>query len=297
MNSLIATQLPAAAEATDGVNTQLLIVAGVGIALIVVLIAKFKFHPFLALDPGLRVRGPRRRRGTGEGHHQLRGRGGRRPEGSRPADRPRRHAGQAARRLRRRQQGGRHPAGQGHRKQAGLVHHARRRDHRPADVLRDRARPAAAGDRPGHPALQDAAHAHRHPGAGRPVRAARTRAAAPRPADRDQRRQGRTGHHPGPRHPGRHPHGHHLRPALLAPGSPVGARGRSRRGRRRRHRARCRHGGRQAPAKLHRHADDHSLPGGAHAAQGRHGHHLAGPQDSPGHPDRSSTSSASRSSP
>ena len=45
-------QLPAAVEAGTGVNTQLLIIAGLGIALLVVLIAKFKFHPFLALILG-----------------------------------------------------------------------------------------------------------------------------------------------------------------------------------------------------------------------------------------------------
>ena len=52
MKSLIATQLPAAVEAASGINTQLLIIAGLGIALLVVLIAKFKFHPFLALILG-----------------------------------------------------------------------------------------------------------------------------------------------------------------------------------------------------------------------------------------------------
>jgi len=39
-------------EAWTGHDTQLLVVAGLGIALIVVLIAKFKFHPFLALVLG-----------------------------------------------------------------------------------------------------------------------------------------------------------------------------------------------------------------------------------------------------
>jgi gluconate:H+ symporter, GntP family len=52
VKSLIATQLPAAVEAGTGINTQLLIIAGLGIALLVVLIAKFKFHPFLALILG-----------------------------------------------------------------------------------------------------------------------------------------------------------------------------------------------------------------------------------------------------
>ena len=52
MNSLAALQLPAAVEAWTGHDTQLLVVAGLGIALIVVLIAKFKLHPFLALVLG-----------------------------------------------------------------------------------------------------------------------------------------------------------------------------------------------------------------------------------------------------
>ncbi len=45
-------QLPAAVEAWTGHDTQLLVVAALGIALIVVLIATFKLHPFLALILG-----------------------------------------------------------------------------------------------------------------------------------------------------------------------------------------------------------------------------------------------------
>ncbi|QCB98920.1 gluconate transporter [Arthrobacter sp. PAMC25564] len=48
----MATQLPTAVEAWTGHDTQLLLVAALGIALIVVLIAKFKLHPFLALVLG-----------------------------------------------------------------------------------------------------------------------------------------------------------------------------------------------------------------------------------------------------
>ncbi|HET8879765.1 MAG TPA: gluconate:H+ symporter [Arthrobacter sp.] len=48
----LALQLPAAVEAWSGHDTQLLVVAALGIALIVVLIAKFKLHPFLALVLG-----------------------------------------------------------------------------------------------------------------------------------------------------------------------------------------------------------------------------------------------------
>ncbi|MET4093430.1 GntP family gluconate:H+ symporter [Arthrobacter sp. UYCu712] len=52
MNSLLAMQLPAAVEAWTGHDTRLLLVAALGIALIVVLIAAFKLHPFLALILG-----------------------------------------------------------------------------------------------------------------------------------------------------------------------------------------------------------------------------------------------------
>jgi len=52
LNSLAALQLPAAVEAWTGHDTRLLVVAAIGIALIVVLIAKFKLHPFLALVLG-----------------------------------------------------------------------------------------------------------------------------------------------------------------------------------------------------------------------------------------------------
>jgi GntP family gluconate:H+ symporter len=52
LNYRIATQLPAAVEGWTGHDTQLLVVAGLGIALIVVLIAKLKLHPFLALVLG-----------------------------------------------------------------------------------------------------------------------------------------------------------------------------------------------------------------------------------------------------
>ena len=47
-----ALQLPAAVAAWTGHDTQRLVVAALGIALIVVLIAKFKLHPFLALVLG-----------------------------------------------------------------------------------------------------------------------------------------------------------------------------------------------------------------------------------------------------
>ncbi|WP_226761706.1 gluconate:H+ symporter [Arthrobacter sp. SO3] len=45
-------QLPAALEAWTGFDTRLMVVAALGIALIVVLITKFKLHPFLALILG-----------------------------------------------------------------------------------------------------------------------------------------------------------------------------------------------------------------------------------------------------
>lgn len=52
MNSLSVTQLPAALEAWTGFDTRLMVVAALGIALIVMLITKFKLHPFLALILG-----------------------------------------------------------------------------------------------------------------------------------------------------------------------------------------------------------------------------------------------------
>lgn len=52
MNSLLSTQLPAAVEAWTGLDTRLMAVTAIGIALIVVLITKFKLHPFLALILG-----------------------------------------------------------------------------------------------------------------------------------------------------------------------------------------------------------------------------------------------------
>lgn len=52
MNSLLTTQLPAAVEAWTGLDTRLMAVTAIGIALIVVLITKFKLHPFLALILG-----------------------------------------------------------------------------------------------------------------------------------------------------------------------------------------------------------------------------------------------------
>jgi GntP family gluconate:H+ symporter len=48
----MATQFPTAVEGWTGHDTLLLVVAAIGIALIVVLIAKFKLHPFLALVLG-----------------------------------------------------------------------------------------------------------------------------------------------------------------------------------------------------------------------------------------------------
>ena len=44
--------LPAAVEPWNGHDTQLVVVAAIGIALIVVLIVKLKLHPFLALVLG-----------------------------------------------------------------------------------------------------------------------------------------------------------------------------------------------------------------------------------------------------
>ena len=71
------------------------------------------------------------------------------------------------------------------------------RDHRPADVLRDRPGAADAGDLPGGPALATVVDHRRNPGPGRPVRDARFRAAAPRTADRGRTAQRRPRRHAG----------------------------------------------------------------------------------------------------
>ena len=64
------------------------------------------------------------------------------------------------------------------------------------------------------------ADAHRHPGAGRPVGAARAHPAAPRPADRDRGDPRPARHHARARHPGGRADGDHLRPAAVDRSSP-----------------------------------------------------------------------------
>ena len=98
------------------------------------------------------------------------------------------------------------------------------RDHRPADVLRDRPGAADAGDLPGGPALATVVDHRRNPGAGRPVRDARFRAAAPRTADRGRPAQRRPGPHPGARRGRRHSDDHRRGPAVREAGRQVGGR-------------------------------------------------------------------------
>ena len=65
--------------------------------------------------------------------------------------------------------------------------------------------------------------AARHPGPRRPVHAARLRAAAPRSADRHRRAEREPRHHPGPRPDRGHPDRHHLRPAVRQARRQVGS--------------------------------------------------------------------------
>ena len=195
-----------------------------GIALIVVLITVAKLHPFLALIFGgltvgivagenigdvLEVVRRRIRHDRGRGRH---------------ADRARRDVRQAARRLRRRRRDRRH-----HRRSrvtagAAVGDGAGRRDHRPADVLRDRPGAADAGHLPGGAALAAVADHRRNPGAGRPFRHARPGAAAPRAADRDRPARRRPRRHPGARRRRRDPDGHRRRPAVRQARRPLGRR-------------------------------------------------------------------------
>ncbi len=198
-----------------------------GIALIVVLITVAKLHPFLALIFGALtvgivagmnfadVLGLVRRRVR---HH----RGGRRHP-----DRARRDVRQAARGFRRRRRDRRH-----HRRpcvaaRAAVGDGAGRLDHRPADVLRDRPRPADAGHLSGGQAVAAVPDHHRNPRAGRPFRDARAGATAPRSADRHRPAWRRSGHHPGARCRRGDPDGHRRRPAVRQAGRALGRRRRA----------------------------------------------------------------------
>ncbi len=96
--------------------------------------------------------------------------------------------------------------------------------HRPADVLRDRPRAPDAGHLPRGPPLRPVGHQGRHPRPRRSVGHARARPAAPRSARGHRRPQGQPRPHPRPRCPRRHPDRRHRRPALRPVRRPLGRR-------------------------------------------------------------------------
>ena len=177
----------AAEPITSAGHAQLGIAVLAGIAVIVLLITKFKLHAFLALTIGSLALGAVRRGAAGQGHHQLHHRARRHRRRRRRADRARRDPRQAARRLRRRRPDRRHDPREGERAGDALGDGADRLGDRAAALLRGRHRAADPGRAAGRQARQLLADADRHPGAGRPVRDARADPAAPRPAGRDRR--------------------------------------------------------------------------------------------------------------
>ena len=104
--------LAAAASITSAGRTQLLVAAGLGILTVVLLIAAAKFHPFLALMIGTAVMGGVAGVGARRHRHQLHQRVRHDLRRGRHPGRDRRHARQAARRLRRRRPDRRHHPGQ-----------------------------------------------------------------------------------------------------------------------------------------------------------------------------------------
>ena len=200
-------------------------------------------------------------------HHRLRYDGRRR----RRADRARGDVRQAARRLRRRRPGRRHDRRPGLGPGAAVGDGRGRRDHRAADVLRDRPGPADAGDLPGRPARAGLADHRRHPGAGGAVGDARLRAAAPRPGHRDRAAGRRPRRHPRARHPGRDPDDHRRRAALRHARRALGG---ARRADHLRLRRRARAGRRGPPAVVRGHDRHDPAAGRADAGQGarRHRH-------------------------
>ena len=205
-------------------GSQLILAFLAGIAVIVVLITVVKLHPFLGLIFGGTDGGPGRGREPDQGaqvlHRRLRFDG----SGRRHPHRPGRDVRQTAGRLRRCRRDRRH-----HRRSrvaagAAMGDGPGGRDHRPADVLRDRPGAADAGDLPGGPALATVVDHRRNPGAGRPVRDARFRAAAPRTADRGRPAQRRPRPHAGARRGGRHSDDHRRGPAVREAGRQVGGR-------------------------------------------------------------------------
>ena len=186
-----------------------------------------KLHPFLALIFGALTVGivagenlqtVLKSFSDGFRHH---GRGRRHP------DRPRRDVRQAARRLRWRRPDRRHHRRTRVAADAAVGDGAGRRDHRPADVLRDRPGAADAGHLPGVAAFPALADHGRHPGAGRPFGDARLRAAAPRAAHRDRPAPRRPGHDARAGCRGGDPDDHRRRPAVRKAGRELGRRRRA----------------------------------------------------------------------
>ena len=107
---------------------------------------------------------------------------------------------------------------------ASAVGHGTDRVHRGhPDVLRGRRGHPHPGGAVRRPSFQVPCGAARHPGPRRPVHAARLRAAAPRSADRHRRAEREPRHHPGPRPDRGHPDRHHLRPAVRQARRQVGS--------------------------------------------------------------------------
>ena len=170
----------------------------------------------------------------------------------------------------------------GRTRRAALEDGADRVHHRHPDVLRDRpgaADPGGDADRAPDRASRDAAG---NSGAGRPVRAARLRPAAPRAARRDRRAARERGLHAGPRPGHRDSDGDRGRAAVRQAGRAHGpGRGVRRRscGHRRRHpRARRRTRRRPGPPARHR-APGHRQPG--YRAARTAARHVHGSEDQP----------------
>ena len=140
------------------------------------------------------------------------------------------------------------------------------RDHRPADVLRDRPRAADAGHLPGRQAVAAVPDHRRNPGAGRAFRDARAGATAPRPADRDRPARRRSRHHAGAGCRRGDPDRHRRRSVVRQARRPVGGPGRAGplRGRRFRHAAAATTRGGPAAAGVTRHR---LRPARAHAGR------------------------------
>ena len=125
-----------------------------GIAVIVLLITRFKLHAFLALTIGSLAARRVRRAPARQDHRQLHHRPRRHRRRRRRADRARRDPRQAARRLRRRRPDRRHDPRQGRRPRDAVGDGADRLGDRAAAVLRGRRRAADPGRADGRQARQ-----------------------------------------------------------------------------------------------------------------------------------------------